>query len=178
MAGWHHWLDGRESEWTPGIGDGQGGLACCDSWGRKESDTTEWLNWTELKSNVTLPSSLASQLLQKAGILRKFPWITSVGIGQCHEWIFYRVALIVNLFFFNSMGLWFLLKCPHGETQLMWFSFLKDYSVSYLVLDSGSSLLLHSCFLYFFQVYICLMRNVLSALEPEVSKCILYVFKL
>ena len=48
MAGWHHWLDGRESEWTPGVGDGQGGLACCDSWGRKESDRTEQLNWTEL----------------------------------------------------------------------------------------------------------------------------------
>ena len=48
MAGWHHWLDGRESEWTPGVGDGQGGLLCCDSWGRKESDTTERLNWTEL----------------------------------------------------------------------------------------------------------------------------------
>ena len=48
MVGWHHWLDGRESEWTPGAGDRQGGLACCDSWGRKESDTTEWLNWTEL----------------------------------------------------------------------------------------------------------------------------------
>ena len=41
-------LDGHESEWTPGDGDGQGGLACCDSWGRKESDTTERLNWTEL----------------------------------------------------------------------------------------------------------------------------------
>ena len=48
MAGWHHWLDGRDSEWTPGFGDGQGGLACCDSWGRKESDTTEWLNWTDI----------------------------------------------------------------------------------------------------------------------------------
>ena len=47
LAGWHHWLDGRESEWTPGVGDGQGGLVCCDSWGRKESDTTERLNWTE-----------------------------------------------------------------------------------------------------------------------------------
>ena len=47
MAGWHHRLDGRESEWTPGVGDGQGGLACCDSRGRKELDTTEWLNWTE-----------------------------------------------------------------------------------------------------------------------------------
>ena len=47
MAGWHHWLDGRESEWTPEVGDRQGGLACCDSWGCKESDTTERLNWTE-----------------------------------------------------------------------------------------------------------------------------------
>ena len=44
MAGWHHQFDGREFEWTPVVGDGQGGLACCDSWGRKESDTTEWLN--------------------------------------------------------------------------------------------------------------------------------------
>ena len=47
MAGWHHWLDGRESEWTPGVGDGQGGLACCDSWGHKESDTTERLIWSD-----------------------------------------------------------------------------------------------------------------------------------
>ena len=44
----HHWLNGCESEWTPGVGDGHGGLACCNSWGRKELDTTERLNWTEL----------------------------------------------------------------------------------------------------------------------------------
>ena len=48
MAGWHHWLDGRESEWTLGVGDGQGGLACCDSWSCKESDTTERLIWSDL----------------------------------------------------------------------------------------------------------------------------------
>ena len=49
MAGWHHWLDGHESEWTPGIGDGQRGLVCCDSWGCKESDTIEWsdLIWSD-----------------------------------------------------------------------------------------------------------------------------------
>ena len=47
MAGWHHWLDVRESGWTPGVGDGQGGLACCDSWGCKELDTTERLIWSE-----------------------------------------------------------------------------------------------------------------------------------
>ena len=49
---WHHWLDGRESEWTLGVGDGQGGLACCDSWGWGEPDTTERLNWIELKSSL------------------------------------------------------------------------------------------------------------------------------
>ena len=54
MAGWHHRLDGREFEWTPGVGDGQGGLACCGSWGHKEFDTTEWLNWTELKMYIRL----------------------------------------------------------------------------------------------------------------------------
>ena len=47
MAGWHHWLDGHRFEWTPGVGDGQGGMACYSSWGLKESDTTEWLNWTD-----------------------------------------------------------------------------------------------------------------------------------
>ena len=46
-AGWHYWLDGHEFGWTLGVGDGHGGLACCDSWGRKESDTTERLNWTD-----------------------------------------------------------------------------------------------------------------------------------
>ena len=44
MAGWHHRLNGREFERTPGVGDGQGGLVCCNSWGCKESDTTERLN--------------------------------------------------------------------------------------------------------------------------------------
>ena len=49
VFGCHHWLDGHGFGWTLGVGDGQGGLAFCDSWGRKESDTTEWLNWTELR---------------------------------------------------------------------------------------------------------------------------------
>ena len=48
MAGWHHRLNAHEFGWTPGVGDGQGGLACYNSWGRKQSDTTEQLNWTEL----------------------------------------------------------------------------------------------------------------------------------
>ena len=59
MAGGHHWLDGHESEWTPGVGDGQGDLVCCSSWGRKESDTTERLNWTEL---IDAPSNVLNSL--------------------------------------------------------------------------------------------------------------------
>ena len=49
MVGWHHRLNGYEFEQASGVGDGQGSLACCSPWGHKQSDTTEWLNWTELK---------------------------------------------------------------------------------------------------------------------------------
>ena len=54
MAGWHHGIDGHKFEWTPGLCDGQRGLVCYDSWGRKELDTTETLNWTELNWNSVL----------------------------------------------------------------------------------------------------------------------------
>ena len=64
MAGWHHRLDGCEFECTLGVGNGQGGLACCNSWGRKESGTTERLNWTQ----GTFRSFLQQQSL-KASIL-------------------------------------------------------------------------------------------------------------
>ena len=58
MAGWHHWVDGYESEWTPGVANGQGGLVCCDSWGCKESDTIEQLNWTWVNIICNLNSIL------------------------------------------------------------------------------------------------------------------------
>ena len=58
MAGWHHWLDGHEFEWTPGVGDGQGGLVCCSSWGRKESDTTV----TETELILTTTTTKKKQL--------------------------------------------------------------------------------------------------------------------
>ena len=53
MVGGHHQLDGHGFGWTPGVGDGQGNLACCGSWGRKESDTTELLNLTEGENEGT-----------------------------------------------------------------------------------------------------------------------------
>ena len=48
MFGWHHWLNGHGFGWTPGVGDEHGGLVCCSSWGHKESDIAEQLNWTQL----------------------------------------------------------------------------------------------------------------------------------
>ena len=50
MVGWHYRRNGHEFGWAPGAGDGQGGLACCGMWSRRESDMTERLNWTELKA--------------------------------------------------------------------------------------------------------------------------------
>ena len=60
MFGWHHWLNGHGCGWTLGVGDGQGSLVCCGSWGCKESDTTQRLNWTEL--NIPLYKCTTSSL--------------------------------------------------------------------------------------------------------------------
>ena len=79
MAGWHHRLNGRESEWTPGDGDEPGSLACYDSWGCKESDMTEQLYWTELRqtSYVKFPCLLylpPTSLELSASLLALYPW--------------------------------------------------------------------------------------------------------
>ena len=63
MVGWHHRLDGHEFEETPGVGDGQDGLACCSPWGRKESDMTERLN-NEYESEVNMLLTQSCQTLQ------------------------------------------------------------------------------------------------------------------
>jgi len=64
MVGWHHWLDGHEFEQTPGVGDGQGSLACCSPWGHKESNTTEGLNWCCLPNCFTWVGKLSFLSLQ------------------------------------------------------------------------------------------------------------------
>ena len=99
MAGWHQWHDGRESEWTPGVGDGQGGLACCDSWGCKESDTTEQLNWTELNwvtltdkthQNNSLCSQICFPQISKwkwDWMLDKLIWIYKILLPKRHSFI-------------------------------------------------------------------------------------------
>ena len=84
MAGWHHWLDGRESEWTLGVGDGQGGLACCNSWGRKESDMTEQLNWTPVPD--CLASLLLLPLLLCTTAMLTFAFL-AYKINSCFPWL-------------------------------------------------------------------------------------------
>ena len=62
MVGWHHQHNGHGFGWTSGVGDGQGGLACCDSWGHNESNTTEWLNWTEQRKGLFYSTILAQRI--------------------------------------------------------------------------------------------------------------------
>ena len=85
MAGYHHGLHGCESEWTLGVGDGQGGLAFWDPWGHKESETTERLNWTELKmlllsqlqsswGQILTDGSVHSIIKEISARKRQHPW--------------------------------------------------------------------------------------------------------
>ena len=79
MVGWHHRLNGHGFGWSLGVGDGQGGLACCGSWGHKESDTTEQLNWTEL--NCSFPEFAKESLprVAEACLRRK-----GFSLNSCH----------------------------------------------------------------------------------------------
>ena len=70
MAGWHHWLDGCESEWTPGVGDGQGGLVCCDSWVAKSR--TRLRDWTELTDTLKYNFYFVSSNKRKELIMFSF----------------------------------------------------------------------------------------------------------
>jgi len=82
MAGWHPWLNGRESEWTPRVGDGHGGLVCCDSWGCKESDTTERLIWTDTLAAWSRKTFLGFALYINENLnpYRNYKWFFAVGL--------------------------------------------------------------------------------------------------
>ena len=114
------WLNGREFEWTPGVGDGQGGLACCDSWGRKESDTTEGLNWTEWCSSF--PYFL--QFMSEFGNIEFMIWAT-VSSRSCFWWL-YRASPslaakdIINLI--SVLTIWWcpwVFSCVVGKSSLV-----------------------------------------------------------
>ena len=85
MAGWHHRLNGHEFEWSPGVGDGQGGLACCDSWRCKESYMTEPLNWTELNQTTFVSSCIPHVIYLKWPMPQVLgPYVTEpFGLSVC-----------------------------------------------------------------------------------------------
>ena len=101
MAGWHHWLDGRESEWTPGADDGQGGPACHSPWGCKESDTTERLNWTAVRFTPAPSSSpVASQDKDANGSPPPCQWAPGrISVEQELGRIIWKVHLTSWVFF-------------------------------------------------------------------------------
>ena len=88
MVGWHHWLNGHGFRWTPGVGDGQGGPACCSSWGRKESDMTERLNWTDWFLEDTL-LYIFSLVLKCADLLQRKSHVLSCPHHVCcqNQWL-------------------------------------------------------------------------------------------
>ena len=86
MAGWHHWLDGRECQWTLGVDDEHGGLACYDSWGHKELDTTELLICSDLSTGNTSKTKVRTFLL-----------ITNIGCSlYIIMWSYHKVLYIVS----------------------------------------------------------------------------------
>ena len=134
MAGWHHWLDGRESEWTPGVGDGQGGLACCDSWGRKESDRTEQLIWSDLILIACEMSTIVWQFeyslaLPFFGIGVKTDLFLSCG----HCWVF-QIFWYVECIMFteSSLRIWNILAgIPSPPLALFIIMFPKAHLTSH-----------------------------------------------
>ena len=103
MVGWHHWLDGHKFEQALGVRDGQGSLACCSPWSRKESDPTERLNWSELRGNLGTFERSAKvsrgQILCKQILYLQFPFVFFPEIHRLEKvsLIFYRFSLIIYL---------------------------------------------------------------------------------
>ena len=124
MAGWYHRLDGHEFEYTPGVGDGQWGLVCCNSWGCKELDMTERLNWTELN---TYFSSSNQHLFSVALMVRTFKTY-SLRNFQVHNTV---LLTIVTMLYIKSPELNHLItECFYDLTNI--FPLLPPYSLCQL----------------------------------------------
>ena len=123
MIGWHHQLNGHGFGWTPGVGDGQGGLACCGSWGHKESDTTERLNWTELTKIVSLKNIYFCLACESKDEALRFAWNSldtvpppgSLWTLSCQDQTLPLYAALSSLVFYlislSSSRLWLLCGC-------------------------------------------------------------------
>ena len=135
MAGWHHQLNGHGFGWTLGIGDWQGGLVCCDSWGHKELDMTERLNWNELNSvpSVMSDSATLCTIAHQAPLSMDSPGRNN-GV-DCH-------ALLQGIFWTRGSNLYL----QHCRWLLYPPSHLKIYLVLYKFPDCLSKWLSHYAF--------------------------------
>ena len=103
MVGWHHRLNGHGFGRTPGVGDGQEALACCGSWGRKELDTPEWLNWTELKCHQTVHFKMVNFVPSSYFIaLSVNVCLPSFHLSMSFSERQFTCHLLINTFFDNS----------------------------------------------------------------------------
>ena len=106
MVGWHHWLNGHEFEWTPGVGEGRGGLGWCSPWSCKESDTTKQLNWTEyiysfIKTIIESRKAHQSQdcKTEIGKILKKYNWPITLWRKKFHLTSIF--IIIITIYSFN-----------------------------------------------------------------------------
>ena len=120
MAGWHHRLNGHEFGWTPGVGDGQGGLACCNSLGGKESDTTEWLNWTEWSSGFSYFLQFKMDLFVNKGFII---WAT-FSSQSCFCWLYRASPSLVAKNIINLILVLNIWWCPCVESSLVLYCIL------------------------------------------------------
>ena len=109
VVGWHHWLNEHEFGWTPGVGDGQRGLACCSSWDCKESDMTERLNWSELTDDPAIP------------LLSTYPEEIKIEKDTCIP--LFIAALIA------TAGTWKQPRCPSTDEWIkkLWYIYRMEY---------------------------------------------------
>ena len=141
MAGWHHQLDGCEFEWTPGVGDGQGRLACCSPWGCKELDMTEWLYWTELNFEIRENGAQAHTLTYLSYLYSL--WYFRSNPKEKEFWTESQVSffpsLVPMLSCFSRVRLFVILWTAVDQLLCPWDSPGKNTGVGCHVLLQGSS---------------------------------------
>ena len=129
MVGWHHWLNGHGFGWTLEVGDGQGGLACCGSWGCKELDTTEWLNWTELKDRqICVKDSNCSDAYLGHLAFTLYILTLLYNLQYFKSFIFHQIELKDNSFFL-CWSSWPVLHPKDNQSLIIsYVNFLLEYS--------------------------------------------------
>ena len=173
MAGWHHWLDGHESVWTLGVGDGPGGLACCNLWGRKESDMTEPLIWSDLiwsDWKVALSSCLETICIlcyiypaQSLNLGISSLWVQSHHcLLVCNSVVEYIAIICKNLHVYSAVR--FEMWKSKSKSKLSFISFQSCPTLCDLMDCSTTGLPVHHQLLEFTQTH---AHQVSDAIQPS-----------